>query len=95
MSSFETVIILNTTTDLEKRKQIIDNTTRFINDNGSISEIEELGERQLAYEVKKQKIGYYVVIRFTAKKQVSTLLEKVFKKTDEILKFVIVRLEEK
>ena len=47
----------------------------------------------LAYEVKKQNQGYYYVINFELKSEDIYELERIYRITDEILKFIVVRKE--
>ena len=52
-----------------------------------------MGKRKLAYEVKKNKEGYYVIINFEAKPELITELERNYRITDEVIKFIVVRKE--
>ena len=66
----------------------------LINSNGTVSSVEELGKRRLAYEIKKLNEGYYVVVKFEAKPELITELERVYRITDEVIKFIVVKEEE-
>ena len=50
-----------------------------------------MGKRKLAYEVKKNKDGYYVVFYFTAKPELISELERNYRITDEVIKFITVK----
>ena len=65
----------------------------MINNDGKVESVEEMGKRKLAYEVKKNKEGYYVIINFEAKPELITELERNYRITDEVIKFIVVRKE--
>ena len=56
-----------------------------------IEKIEELGKKNLAYEVKKNKTGYYLDIEFYADSEDVKNLELFCRKNENILKFIFVR----
>lgn len=58
-----------------------------------LKKVEELGKKRLAYEVKKNKEGYYVVINFEANPELISELERNYRIMDEVIKFITVRAE--
>ena len=61
---------------------------------GTVDKEDEWGKRQLAYEVKHQKEGYYVVIDFTAEPSEIKELDRVIKIHEEIIRHIIVKLDD-
>ncbi|MCL2758680.1 MAG: 30S ribosomal protein S6 [Treponema sp.] len=59
-----------------------------------IEKADELGDRDLAYEVKKRKRGKYVLFVIKADPAKITILDRVFKLNANLLKFLFVRIEE-
>jgi small subunit ribosomal protein S6 len=57
---------------------------------GTIVKIEKWGKRKLAYEIKKQTNGYYVMIDYAGKSAIIDELERNFKIDDKILKFMTI-----
>lgn len=94
MDKFETVIILKPTIDQGKRNQVITQIEEFINEIGTLTRLEELEEKKLAYEVQGHKFGYYVVLEFDADSSFKEKLEKRYKEIEEIIKFIVVRRDE-
>ena len=47
--------------------------------------------RKLAYEINKNKEGYYVVYDFEANPKLIAELERNYRITDEIIKFIVVK----
>ncbi|HWR44077.1 30S ribosomal protein S6 [Sporomusa sp.] len=94
MRKYEVVIIVKpsdeevTNATLAKFENIIKNT------GGTIDKVDRWGKKRLAYEVKDFMEGYYTLINFTAEPATVFELERVLKITDEILKHMVIRLED-
>lgn len=69
---------------IERYKLIITNA------KGIIVKIDKWGMRKLAYEIKKQTKGIYVLIDFAGASAIVTELERNFKIDDKVLKFLTV-----
>ena len=52
------------------------------------------GRKKLAYDIKKQSEGYYVVFTFEANPEFISELERIYRITDSIMKFITVRKED-
>ena len=94
MNKYESVIIINSNVDEEGIKSIIQNFTKLINNDGKLEKADELGKRKLTYEIQKNKEGYYVVFYFEANPSLISELERVYRITDEIIKFMTIKVEE-
>ena len=91
MNKYETVMIINPNiTDAERRK-VINKIANYIKDNGTIIFVDDMGIRRLAYQIKKQSEGYYYVIKFECNAKAITGLERTYRLTDEVLKFIVIR----
>lgn len=91
MNKYESVIIVNPNTDEAGLKALEEKFTGLINENGKVETVENMGKKKLAYEIKKQKEAYYILINFEAKPDSITELERVYRITDEIMKFIVVK----
>lgn len=94
MNQYESVIIINPSVEEQGIKDLVKEFTDLINQNGTVASVEELGKRKLAYEVKKNKEGYYVVFTFEAKPDSIAELERNYRIHDDIIKFIVVRKED-
>ena len=94
MNKYESVIIVNPNLEEESVKNLIKKFSDLINTDGTVASVEEMGKRKLAYEIKKQKEGFYIVFKFEAKPELISELERNYRITDEVLKFIVVRVEE-
>jgi small subunit ribosomal protein S6 len=59
-----------------------------------IEKTDELGDRDLAYEVKKRKRGKYVLLVIKSDPAKITVLDRILKLNANLLKFLFVRIEE-
>ena len=94
MNRYETVFIINPSVEEAGIKSLIQKFSDLINNAGKVENVEEMGRRKLAYEIKKNKEGYYVVINFEAQPELIKELERVYRITDEVIKFIVVRKDE-
>ncbi len=91
MNKYETIMILDCTISEESRENAINKIKKYIESKGKIENTEDLGKKKLAYEVKKNKEGYYYIIEFMAEPESIAELERIYRITDEILKFIVVK----
>lgn len=91
MNKYESVVIINPSVEEQGMKTLIAKITDLINSNGKLEKVEELGKKKLAYEIKKNTEGYYIVLNFEANPELITELERVYRITDEVIKFIVVR----
>ncbi len=94
MNKYESVIIIGQDVTEEGIKALITRFTDLINTDGKVENVQEVGRKKLAYEVKKNTEGYYVVFNFEAKPELIAELERNYRITDEVIKFITVRLED-
>ena len=94
MNKYESVIIINPTADEEKVKGLIDKFSELINKSGKVEKVDTLGKKKLAYEIKKNREGIYVVIYFEAEPSLIAELERNYRITDEVIKFIVIKVEE-
>ena len=95
MRKYEIMYILNSNLDEANRKTVIESLSKILTDNGAkISDVNEWGNRELAYEIKKQNRGYYVVTTLTSSdaKAVSEF-DRLSKINTNVLRHMIVNLD--
>ncbi len=62
---------------------------------GKTEKIDKMGRRRLAYRVKKQREGYYVLFTFEGNGDTVREFERRLKVTDSVIKFLTVRIDER
>ena len=92
---YETIFIVNPEVAEEGIKALIQKFSDIINNDGKVLEVEELGKKKLAYDIKKQTEGYYVVYKFEANPALISELERNYRITDDVIKFLTISKEEK
>lgn len=95
MNKYETVFIINPNVEEAGVKELIEKFSNIINNDGKVEEVQEIGKRKLAYEIKKNSEGIYVLINFEANPDLIKELERNYRITDAIIKFIVVRKDEK
>ncbi len=94
MRKYEVVIIVKTGEEeainatIAKFENIIKTT------GGTVDKVDRWGKKRLAYEIKDLMEGYYTLINFTAEPATVFELERVLKITDEVLKHMVIKLED-
>ncbi len=94
MNKYESVVIVNPNLEEESIKKLINKFSDLINADGKVASVEEMGKRKLAYDIRKFTEGFYIVIKFEAKPELIAELERNYRITDEVIKFLVVKEEE-
>lgn len=95
MRKYEILFIIRPL-DEETTNAVIDRFSKLIAANGgTIVKEDRWGKKRLAYEVKKESEGYYVLFYTKCEPACINECDRVMKITDEILKHMIVRSDEK
>ena len=96
MRDYEVLYIVRADLDDEKVQDVVKRVNTLIERSGGVAERTNLwGKRKLAYEVKHQKEGSYVLQDFRIDPQRIPELEAALKITEEVLRHLIVRKPEK
>lgn len=96
MRFYETMFVVKPTLTQEEITQKIDfYKASIINNGGEINATLDMGMRNLAYEIKKNKRGYYFVIYFKAEPKLVLELERLYRINEDILRFIIIKYESK
>ncbi len=67
MNQYEIMFIVRPTLSEDEIKKVISNFGKILTDNGAtITDQKDMGQRELAYEIKKFKSGYYYVYQVEA-----------------------------
>ena len=94
MNKYESIVIINPNCTEEAVKALESKITGLINENGKVESVENLGKKKLAYEIKKNKEATYMLFNFEAKPDFIAELERNYRITDDIIKFIVVRKED-
>ena len=93
---YETMFIVKATlTEEETQAQIALVKSNIEKIGGTITVCDDMGTRTLAYEIEKQKRGYYYVVYFTAPTEAIKELERNYKVNESIIRFIFIKSESK
>ena len=95
MKKYEIMFILSAELDEASRNPEIESLKNVLVSNGAnVLEVNEWGVRELAYEIKAQKRGYYVVVTLEAENDAATReFDRVAKINAKVIRHLVVRLE--
>ena len=94
MTKYETLYIINPKLDGEANKAVIDKFAQLVAENGgTVDSIEEQGVKKLAYEINFVNEGFYVLMNFTADPTFPAELERNFKISEDIMRFIVIKKE--
>lgn len=92
MKNYEIMFILSTRTTEEDRKASIEAVESVLTKEGAVELKTEIwGDRKLAYPVKKQENGYYVLTTFKIDGVNLKEIESKLNINESILKYIIVK----
>ena len=95
MTNYEIMFIVKTTMESDKIKSTIDAMKKIITDGkGKIVETKDMGEKKLAYPIKKELTGYYYVFKVEASKEVIAEFDRRSSIDENILRHLIIKLDE-
>ncbi len=94
MHIYESIFIINPNlTDEETANTIKKMQEVVTKQGGEMLKFEDWGKKKLAYEIKKHKRGHYAFFQFKSAPAAVAELERTYKMTDNVIKFLTVKLE--
>ena len=94
MTLYETLFVVHPEKGL-RMKEFVERFKKVIEgQEGTLSQVDEWGVRDLAYKIDKQGRGYYTLLRYRATGRAVQELERNLKLTDGILRYLTVRYDE-
>lgn len=94
MNKYQSVIIVNPNLTEEDLAKLTERFEKLINSNGKVDKVEKLGMKKLAYPIKKATEAYYLTYQFEANPEFITELERNYRITDDVYKFLTIREED-
>jgi small subunit ribosomal protein S6 len=95
MPLYETVLIARNDVTQQQVEQLADDIgTELETDGGAVRKREYWGLRSLAYRIKKNRKGHYLLLGLDAKPAFITEMERKLGLNEDVLRFMTVRVEE-
>lgn len=95
MNKYEMMFIVKATQESEQVSKTAKNIESIVTSaKGKVNELKELGEKKLAYPIKKELNGYYYVLQVEASKETITEFDRKIKLDENVLRHLIIKLDE-
>jgi len=94
MRKYEVVYIIDSGLGEDVVTALVEKFTTFFEKNAQIEKMEEWGKKRFAYPISKKFEGYYVHMDILATPEFPLELERQFKITEGILKYLVINKED-
>ena len=95
MAFYESIFIVRQDVSAGDVEKIADTFTKVVKDNGgTVVKKESWGLRNLAYKVKKNRKGHYIMLCLDAPAAVITELQRQYKLHEDVIRYMTVAVEE-
>ncbi|GFO84404.1 MULTISPECIES: 30S ribosomal protein S6 [Anaerostipes] len=92
MKKYELALVLSAKIEDEERAAMLEKVQAMITTAGAeITNVDEWGKKQLAYEIQKMKEAYYYFIQFEGEATVPAELEEKLRIEESVLRFLCVK----
>lgn len=91
--NYEALYIINSQLEDETLKGIVEKFKDLVETQAQLVSIDEWGKRKLAYPIEKFNEGYYVLMEFSSGPDFPQELERIFRITDGVIKYLIIKQE--
>lgn len=91
VNKYESIFIINSEIGEENVKALVEKFKNLLETSAQLESIDEWGKRRLAYPINDKNEGYYVLVNFSAEPEFPHELERIYKITDGIIKYMIIK----
>lgn len=93
---YEVLYIINPDLTEEQATPIMEKYKAVVETNGGeVEGVNRWDKRRLAYEIKGQVEGIYILMTFKSEAKAEAELDRMLKISDDVLRHIIIRLDEK
>jgi small subunit ribosomal protein S6 len=94
-STYEVMYIAQAETAEDDITKLNDGIQKLVEtEGGSIIRIDNIGRKKMAYEIKRKKEGYYVLLEIEGSGREIAEIERRFRVNDAIIRYITVRVDE-
>ncbi len=95
MRRYETITIIKANIAEDEIDTILDRMEKIIQEeNGEVLKVDKWGLRKLAYLIKKEQQGYYILTEYAGTPAAVNEIERIFKIDERILKYMTIKLQD-
>jgi small subunit ribosomal protein S6 len=96
MNKYELAVVVSAKIEDDERAAVIDKCKAYVERfGGTVTNIEDAGKKRLAYDIQKMREAFYYFIQFDAEATAPAEIESRVRIMDNVLRFLIVRTDEK
>ncbi len=96
MTRYEVIFVVHPDRTDEEARKVADRAGEVVaREGGEVLKVEEWGKRKLAYEIKKQSKGVYILMHIAGTGKVVSEVERMLRISDDVLKYLTVAVDEK
>ena len=92
MQKYEAMVVISTKQEEEAVKGLVEKFKGLIEENGTLSSVDEWGKKRLAYMINKETEGYYVLYTFESNATFPAELSRRLRITEGLLRSMIIAL---
>ncbi|NLA32804.1 MAG: 30S ribosomal protein S6 [Mollicutes bacterium] len=94
MNNYEIMFIVKSTIEKEEVAKVADYLKKVITDNkGEIESFKELGQKELAYPIKKEISGYYFLVNLSASAEAIKEFDRKALIEENLIRHLIINLD--
>lgn len=94
MNKYELTVIVSAKVEDEARNATIEKVKEYIvRFGGNVTNVDDAGKKRFAYEIQKQKEGFYYFIQFESASSCPAEVEKQLGIMEDVLRFLCVSVE--
>ncbi len=93
-NKYESIFIINNELGEENVKALVEKFKNVLETSAQLESIEEWGKRRLAYPIDDLNEGYYVLANFSAESSFPAELERLYKITEGVIKYIVIRKDQ-
>ena len=94
MRQYETVFLISPNLTEEETESLIQQMEEVVSKKkGKLINKEEWGKRRLAYPIQKFEEAFYILFHYEGKSEISDELERHFKQSDTVIRYLTVKKE--
>ncbi len=86
---YEAVVVFSLKNGEDAVKALVTKFSDLIKEHGTLVDVDEWGNRKLAYEINYETDGYYVVYSFDSKPDFPAEFERIINITDGVLRSLV------
>ena len=90
-AKYEILYIINATLGEDETKAIVEKFKAMVEENGTLTGIDEWGKRRLAYPINDMPEGYYVLMNVTCTKEAQAELDRYMRNDENVVRQMIIK----